>query len=172
MSYLLSVDIEADGPYPGDYSMVSFGAVVIEPTLSKTYYSGIIKPISSEWKPDALAISGFSREECLNGEEPVEVMNKFLNWLNSFNGHPIFIADNPAFDFAFINYYFHKYYGKNPFGFSARRIGDLFCGVEKNLWYKWKKHRITKHSHNALEDSISNAEAMLYFSKTYGVKLP
>ena len=30
MSYIM-VDIEADGPIPGDYSMVSFGAVVVSP---------------------------------------------------------------------------------------------------------------------------------------------
>ncbi len=29
MSWIM-VDIEADGPIPGDYSMVSFGAVVVE----------------------------------------------------------------------------------------------------------------------------------------------
>lgn len=30
MSYVM-VDIEADGPIPGDYSMVCFGAVIVEP---------------------------------------------------------------------------------------------------------------------------------------------
>ena len=32
------VDIEADGPIPGDYSMICFGAVVVEPSLNKTFY--------------------------------------------------------------------------------------------------------------------------------------
>lgn len=36
MSYVM-VDIEADGPIPGDYSMVSFGAVIVEPSLSKAF---------------------------------------------------------------------------------------------------------------------------------------
>jgi len=35
MSYIM-MDIEADGPIPGDYSMISLGAVLVEPTLSKT----------------------------------------------------------------------------------------------------------------------------------------
>jgi len=39
------IDIEADGPIPGDYSMVSFGAIIVEPSLSKTFY-GKLKPIS------------------------------------------------------------------------------------------------------------------------------
>ena len=36
MSYVM-VDIEADGPIPGDYSMICFGAVIVEPSLSLTF---------------------------------------------------------------------------------------------------------------------------------------
>jgi hypothetical protein len=35
MSYIV-VDVEADGPIPYKYSMVCFGAVIVEPTLTKT----------------------------------------------------------------------------------------------------------------------------------------
>lgn len=37
MSYIM-VDVESDGPIPGDYSMISFGAVVVDETLDKTFY--------------------------------------------------------------------------------------------------------------------------------------
>ncbi len=30
MAYIM-VDVESDGPIPGDYSMVCFGAIVVEP---------------------------------------------------------------------------------------------------------------------------------------------
>ena len=30
MPYVM-VDVEADGPIPGDYSMIGFGAVIVEP---------------------------------------------------------------------------------------------------------------------------------------------
>jgi len=33
MPYVM-VDIESDGPIPGDYSMVCFGAVIVEPKKS------------------------------------------------------------------------------------------------------------------------------------------
>jgi len=39
-----SVDVEADGPIPGTYSMTEFGVVLVEPTLSHTFY-GTCKPI-------------------------------------------------------------------------------------------------------------------------------
>jgi len=47
------VDIEADGPIPGDYSMVCFGAVIVEPALDQTFY-GKLKPISEQFIPEAL----------------------------------------------------------------------------------------------------------------------
>ena len=47
MAYIM-VDIEADGPIPGDYSMVCFGAIVVEPSLDRTFY-GRLKPISDKW---------------------------------------------------------------------------------------------------------------------------
>jgi len=47
------VDVESDGPIPGDFSMVCFGAVVVEPGLERTFY-GCLRPISERWLPDAL----------------------------------------------------------------------------------------------------------------------
>jgi hypothetical protein len=101
-------------------------------------------------------------------------MKRFADWLKeNVNGQPIGISDNNGYDFGVcLNYYFHKFYGSNPFSWSSRRIGDLFCGVEHDMWYKWKKHRITSHNHNPKFDVKGNAEALLYLSKTYNIKLP
>jgi len=76
-----SVDIEADGPAPGLYSMVSFGAVLVDSNLNRTFYAEI-KPISERWIPDALAVSGFSREQTLSFEDPNQVMIRFEAWIN------------------------------------------------------------------------------------------
>ena len=169
MSYF-SVDIEADGPAPGLYSMVSFGAVIVEPGLNRTFYAEL-KPISDRWIPDALAVSGFTREQMIHFEDPIPVMTRFEEWINSnTKGRPIFIADNPGFDFSFINYYFHSFLGRNPFGFSSRRIGDLYCGAKMDGFAKWKYLRETRHSHNALDDAKGNAEAILKM-QDMGIKL-
>jgi DNA polymerase III epsilon subunit-like protein len=160
MSYF-SIDIEADGPAPGLFSMVSFGAIVVESGLSRTFYAELA-PISDRWIPDALAVSGFTREQVMNFEDPKSVMTRFEEWVNANSkGRPIFIADNPGFDFAFINYYFHAFVGSNPFGFSSRRIGDLYCGAKLDTFAKWKHLRKTNHSHNALDDAKGNAEAII-----------
>ncbi len=58
MSYVM-VDVESDGPIPGDFSMICFGAVLVDGSLTETFY-GQLKPISERWVPEALAISGFA----------------------------------------------------------------------------------------------------------------
>jgi hypothetical protein len=109
-----------------------------------------------------LAISGHSREECFNFDNPEEVMKNFNSWIESNSkGRPIFISDNLAFDWMFVAYYFHKFLGKNPFGFSGRRIGDLYCGMTKDTFAKWKFLRETKHTHHPVDDAKGNAEALL-----------
>lgn len=172
MSYFV-VDVEADGPCPGLYSMVSFGVVKVS-DFDKTFY-GKTKPISKDFIKDALAISGFSRKEHEQFDEPEKVMPEFFDWIiNNSEGKPVFISDNPAFDWQWINYYFHKYCGSNPFGFSARRIGDLYCGLVKDSGAnsEWKKkYRKTVHDHMPVNDSKGNAEALITFRDKLGLKI-
>jgi len=127
----IMVDVESDGPIPSDYSMICFGAVVVEPSLEKTFY-GQLKPISEKWIPEALAVSGFTREETLAFGEPKLVMKAFASWIaaNS-SGRPFFISDNNGFDWQFINWYFHHFTGTNPFGHSSTNLGSLYKGLAK-----------------------------------------
>ena len=153
--------------------MVCFGAVVVETELTKTFY-GETKPISEEWIEKALAISGFSREKHLTFDQPNEVMLRFEKWINvNSKGQPVFISDNLAFDWQWINFYFHYFIGSNPFGFSGRRIGDLYSGLQKDYFAasKWKKFRKTGHTHNPVDDALGNAEALLTI-RGLGLKFP
>jgi len=43
MSYIM-IDVESDGPIPGDYSMISFGAVLVNESLDTSFY-GTLRPI-------------------------------------------------------------------------------------------------------------------------------
>ena len=52
------MEVEADGPMVECYSMVAIGAVVVEPGLQRTFY-GRLRPISEQFIPTALAVSGF-----------------------------------------------------------------------------------------------------------------
>lgn len=171
MSYI-SVDCESDGSIIGINSMVSFGAVIVEPSLSKSFY-GKIKPISKQFNPEALAISGFSREEHEKFDDPFDVMPKFAKWImENSKGKPILVSDNNGYDASWIQYYMQVYNGgKNPFGWSSRRIGDLYCGLVKDSRAQWKHLRGSyKHTHNALDDSLANANALLEIQKL-GLKI-
>jgi len=172
MSYIV-VDVESDDQSPAVGSMVCFGAVLIS-DMSKTFY-GQTKPVMDKWSPEALAISGFSREEHEKFDDPAEVMQRFYDWLMEVSeGKPVFISDNPSFDFQWINFYFWKYFGKNPFGFSGRRIGDLYCGLVKHAGKNrdWKKkYRKTIHSHHPVDDCLGNAEALIAFRDELGLKI-
>lgn len=173
MSYVV-VDVEADGDIPWKYSMVCFGAVLVEPSLEQTFY-GRTRPISEAWKPDALQVSGFSREQHLAFDDPATVMADFAAWLREVStGHPVFISDNLAFDWQWINWYFHWFTGHNPFGFSGRRIGDLYCGMrmDAGLNAEWKRrYRKRRHSHHPVDDAMGNAEALLAF-REMGLNIP
>lgn len=171
MSYVV-VDVESDGPVPADYSLVCFGAVIFDDLLDKTFY-GMTHPISERFVPAALAVSGFSREQHLGFRDPKVVMEEFAEWLREHvKGRPIFISDNLAFDWQFINFYFHHFLGRNPFGFSGRRIGDLYAGMlrDASKASEWKKYRITAHTHNPVDDAKGNAEALKKF-KELGLRI-
>ena len=164
------VDVEADGPIPGDYSMVCFGAIIVEPSLSKTFY-GKLKPISDHWIPEALAVSGFTREETLAFDDPPAVMNEFASWLKAnSNGRPFFISDNNGFDWQFINWYFHHFTGTNPFGHSSANLGSLYKGFVKDTFTNFKHLRKTEHTHHPVDDALGNAEALLQM-KEDGLKI-
>jgi hypothetical protein len=155
------VDVEADGPIPGKYSMVSFGAVLVEPGLGRTFY-GRTRPISDEFLPEALAVSHTTRDEHLRYDEPGEVMAAFERWVQgTTRGKPVLFSDNVVFDWGFVNWYFHTYLGRNPFGWSARRIGDLYCGMVKDAHAGWKHLRETQHDHHPVNDAKGNAEVLL-----------
>lgn len=173
---LYIVDIESDGPCPGLYSMISFGAIRVDSKL-QTWFYGKTKPLPGASRlEEAAKVSNTSRELHESYHDPKQQMIYFRNWVLESNTHgkPVFISDNPAFDWQFINYYFNLFSLDNPFGFSARRIGDFYCGL-KNDWYKsneWKKFRKTKHTHNPVDDARGNAEALIEICNKFKIELP
>ena len=170
MSYIM-VDIEADGPIPSDYSMICFGAIVVEPSLDRSFY-GQLRPISDKFIPEALAFSGFTREQTLEFPEPEGVMRSFAEWIASVsNGRPMFISDNNGFDWQFINWYFHHFTGSNPFGFSSTNLGSLYKGLVRDTSPNFKHLRKTRHTHHPVDDAKGNAEALLTMRETMGLKI-
>lgn len=166
----IMVDVESDGPCPGLYSMVSFGAVLCSDP-SKTFY-GETKHISDKYILEALAISNITRNQHSKFPNPAETMLAFEEWIKNVCGssRPFFISDNNGFDWQFINYYFHAFVGHNPFGFSSTNLGSLYKGMQKDVFVNFKHLRKTKHTHHPVDDSIGNVEALIEM-KRMGLKI-
>ena len=94
-------------------------------------------------------------------------MSEFRDWVVAVSKGrtPVFVGLNVAFDWSFVNYYFHIYLSKNPFGFAPLDIKAFYAGVTGSTWMDAKSSKMTKTlgatkvaNHDALEDAIAQAE--------------
>jgi ribonuclease T len=163
----ISIDVETSGPVPGEYSLLSIGACDVD-DATRTF-SVELQPINANADPKALEVSGFSLEELVRtGTPPKQAMAAFAAWIQSLvseNGTPVFVGFNAPFDWSFINYYFHKYLGMNPFGFSALDIKAYYMGATGCSWKETRSSALDaelkpaqKSDHNALHDATYQAE--------------
>jgi DNA polymerase III epsilon subunit-like protein len=163
----ISVDVETAGPIPGEYSMLEIGACVAErPDIR---FACKLKPTSSRADPNALAVTGLSLAELKeSGIDPAKAMAAFAAWIAGTvgdEGEPVFVGFNAPFDWSFVNYYFHRFLGKNPFGFAALDIKALYMGAANCDWRDTRSSRIAERlqptlvgDHDALHDALYQAE--------------
>lgn len=163
----ISVDIETAGPIVGEHSMLTVGAcLAYQPEVA---FSVMLKPISDKSVVGALEVTGLTLAQAeKDGLAPVEAMSQFAAWVAQNlpeGGTPVFVGLNAPFDWGFVNYYFLKYLGDNPFGFTALDIKALFMGVRGCAWHETKASAIDKvvnpsqkGNHDALHDARYQAE--------------
>jgi len=162
----ISVDVEAAGPVPATYSMLSLGAVPIH-ELDSTFYTEI-QPINEHYVPEAMQVVGRTLEEFQKtGKPPGEAMTDFRRWIGAVAGDakPVFVGFNATFDWAFVNFYFQQYLGDNPLGIGGIDIKSYYMGLSGCGWEDTKSSKIpskfkgkSRHTHNALDDAIEQAE--------------
>jgi DNA polymerase III epsilon subunit-like protein len=176
----ISVDVETSGPIPGEFSLLSIGACIAQLPSDRaaagagfvTFYC-TLKPIEGAGSdPEALAVTGFSLDDLAQtGKRPEEAMLGFEQWVAAAAGSakPVFVGLNAPFDWSFINYYFHRFLGRNPFGFSALDIKSLYMGMMGGAWGDTKSSRMAealgiehgKLSHHALDDAQVQTELFI-----------
>ena len=163
----VSTDVETDGPIPGPHSMLSFGsaAYLADKTLIGTFTANLeTLPGASGhpetilwWKtqPEAWAAC---REDL---QTPAEALKKYVAWLKSLPGQPIFVAYPVVFDYMFVQWYLHKFTGESPFSFIGLDIKSYAMAVLKKEFRHTIKSNMPKrwfddlpHTHKALDDAL------------------
>ena len=163
----ISVDVETAGPNPSDYSLLSIGAcTVFEP--QESFYVEI-QPVNDNFTPEAISISGLGLVDLqTGGTSPQEAMASFARWLKEVtpeNNSPIFVAFNAPFDWMFINDYFYRFLGYNPFGHKALDVKAFYMGFSGVSWDETGMDHLSARylknqtlSHHALQDALDQAE--------------
>ncbi len=163
----ISVDIEASGPIPGEYAMLSLGACVVGNPHENFYIE--LKPITRNFVAEAIAVAKLNLDELeQHGVEPATAMLEFEKWITRVtppNHLPVFVAYPLAFDWMFVAYYFHRFLKRNPFGISGIDIKSFYAGMTGKPFIQSSKHDMEPRfladvplTHNAREDAIVQAE--------------
>jgi ribonuclease T len=162
----ISVDVETAGPNPNQYSMLSIGACLVDDPDRSFYVE--IEPLSDAVVDSSLAVSGLSMEALSeNGTDPATAMQQFADWVTEVapaGTAPIFVAFNAVFDWMFVDDYFQRFLGRNPFGHSALDIKAFYLGMAGGTWAGTSMRVLSPlylaghHlSHNALGDARDQA---------------
>jgi DNA polymerase III epsilon subunit-like protein len=164
----ISVDVEASGAYPGDYSLLSIGACAVD--APHEAFSCELKPVSPNADPKAMEVSGLSIDALLvRGLDPEEAMRRFGKWATDLalptQAKLVFVGFNAGFDWAFVNHYFLRFTGVNPFGFAPLDIKAFYMGLTGSTWADTRSSVMSeqlaatlKGDHNALHDALYQAE--------------
>lgn len=171
----ISVDIEADGPIPGEYSMLSFGAVAFDKESIKDTFYGKLRPLpgakqhsdTMEWwakHPEAW------KETTEDAEDPCQVMVRFMSWLSDFTNEgmrPVLVGYPVAYDAMFLTWYYWKFLERRPpwghQGLDIKTAAWIRLGYNYGLTVKasfpkyWFKGAQRPMAHCALDDAKSQA---------------
>ena len=174
----ISVDVETDGPIPGPYSLLAVGLCVAgrydgttferrDPT-AHTWY-GELRPISDEWLPDALAVSGLDRDHLVaEGADPADAMRDAAAWVADVCGpdRPVLVAYPLSFDWMFLHWYWVRFTGDSPFSHSScldiKTLHQQHTGAVLDRLRKSEPPPdvapTRPHTHHALDDAIEQGE--------------
>lgn len=172
---IISVDVETSGSHPSEYALLSIGACTLFRPRQKFYVELI--PDREGEDAEAMAVHNLSMADLRrNGQPPAQALRDFANWLEQSiqdDQIPLFMGFNAAFDWMFVNDYFLRYTGSNPFGHSALDIKSFLMGFNRIPWAQTSMKYITDDPlrHNALADAEAQADIFLNILKSGGILL-
>jgi DNA polymerase III alpha subunit (gram-positive type) len=88
-------------------------------------------------------------------------MQRYVNWLATLKGKPVFVAYPAGFDFLFVYWYLMRFVGESPFSHSALDIKSYAMAMLKTEYRQSTKRNMPRqwfdklpHTHVALDDAI------------------
>jgi hypothetical protein len=174
----VSADIESDGPIPGRYSMLSFGLAVAgrfdgeafapSDPAAATFYREL-RPISDDLVPEAVRVSGLDRDLLVaEGADPARAMAEAAAWVEqqASGARAVLVGYPVVFDWMFLHWYFVRFCGSSPFGFSGAldmktmyqqkaRVPVGRAGRD-DLPAELRSNR--PHTHNARDDAVEQGD--------------
>jgi DNA polymerase III epsilon subunit-like protein len=168
----LCIDIEASGPVPGLYNMVSLGVVPVRPgadgkwAVETTELYQEYQPVFPGWDKEAEKVHKVPRAHLeANGLEIKPAMEALRDWAKKTAGKSrrVFVGHNAPFDWSFVAYYFAYVGMENPFGYNALDTKALAMGKLDLGWLETSKENLQRllplppqeegQVHNALYDA-------------------
>ena len=173
------IDIEANGPVPGLYDMVSLGATVVfadpdgSPTLGGNFYMEL-KPQAPRFDARAAAIHGLDQGRLAReGLTRPAAATALANWVRSETRpgtEACFVGHNAPFDWSYVAYLYAELEHPNPFGYKALDTKALASGVLNLHWLDTGKETLfarlglppedTNQKHRADYDARVQAELL------------
>jgi hypothetical protein len=168
----VSCDIEADGPCPGLFSMLSFGlaAFTLEKVLVGTFSRNLqlldgadVDERTMTWwaQPEQGEAFRRAREDLVSPRAAMVECKMWLEEMRAF-GRPIVCGAPSGFDFTFMYYYFQRFLGESPIGFASLDLRSYAAAVLKRQYRQVGKRQYPQewidenlpHTHVALDDAI------------------
>lgn len=148
-----SVDIEATGPVPGLYNMVSLGATAIHPvqgssdwTVGQSFYVEL-RPSFAGSQAQANEIHGLDLERlALDGLEPRAAMTSLTDFVEQTctpGTTPVFVGHVAVFDWMYVCWYYAWCGLKNPFGYKGIDTKSLAMGALQLGWEQTSRENLS-----------------------------
>jgi DNA polymerase III epsilon subunit-like protein len=145
-----ALDLEASGPVPPLYNLLSIGVTSVKPdgdhhVLGNSLYLEL-QPIFPGFDSEAVAVCGLDVERLARcGLPPREAMERLDAWVRKEAGpgtSRVFVGHNAVFDWSYIAYYYAHFEMDNPFGYKGIDSKSLAMGRLGISWTETSKESL------------------------------
>lgn len=144
-----SVDVEASGPVPGLYNLLSIGTTVVRPeggqwVVGETQYLEL-RPVFAGHLASANAVHGLDLDRLQKeGLEPRQAMQDLTDFVESTRdgAEAVFVGHVAVFDWMHVAWYFAWSGLPNPFGYKGIDTKSLAMGVLRVGWNETSREQL------------------------------